>query len=153
MAVLQQRIHGMGEGVTIALDSIRANKVRAGLTILGIAVGVFVVVVISAAIHGINASVAKDFESTGPTTFFVSRYPITFEACDGTSDTCKWLRNPKLTLADVSTLEQLSSVRVAGGRLDTSRPVAYRDKRVAGVQVSGFTGNWQQIDGGGDIYP
>jgi putative ABC transport system permease protein len=153
MSVLQQRIHGMGEGVTIALDSIRANKVRAGLTILGIAVGVFVVVVISAAIHGINASVAKDFENTGPTTFFVSRFPITFEACDGTEDTCKWFRNPRLTLADVAAIEQLTSVRTAGGRLDTSRPVSYRDKRRAGVRISGFTGNWQQIDGGGDIYP
>src|SRR6478735_2103502 len=100
MGVIQQRIHGLREGVTIALDSIRANKVRAGLTILGIAVGVFVVVVISAAIHGINQSVAKDFESTGPTTFFVSRYPISFEACDGTDDTCKWLRNPRLSYAD-----------------------------------------------------
>ena len=135
MGVLQQRIHGMGEGVTIALDSIRANKVRAGLTILGIAVGVFVVVVISAAIHGINASVAKDFESTGPTTFFVSRFPITFEACDGTEDTCKWFRNPKLTLGDVATIEQLPSVRTAGARLDTSRPGAYKAKRVASVVV------------------
>ncbi len=153
MSVLQQRIHGMGEGVTIALDSIRANKVRAGLTILGIAVGVFVVVVISAAIHGINASVAKDFESTGPTTFFVSRFPITFEACDGTEDTCKWFRNPKLTIADVTAIEQLASVRTAGARLDTSRPASYKDKRKASVQISGFTGNWQQIDGGGDIYP
>ena len=143
----------MGEGVTIALDSIRANKVRAGLTILGIAVGVFVVVVISAAIHGINASVAKDFESTGPTTFFVSRFPISFEACDGTEDTCKWFRNPRLTLADVEAIEQLSSVRTAGARLDTSRPASYKDKRAASVQISGFTGNWQQIDGGGDIYP
>ncbi len=153
MSVLQQRIHGMGEGVTIALDSIRANKVRAGLTILGIAVGVFVVVVISAAIHGINASVAKDFESTGPTTFFVSRFPISFEACDGTEDTCKWFRNPRLTLGDVEALEQLSTVRTAGARLDTSRPASYKDKRAASVQISGFTGNWQQIDGGGDIYP
>ena len=153
MNVVEQRIHGLREGVAIALDSIRANKVRAGLTILGIAVGVFVVVVISAAIHGINASVAKDFESTGPTTFFVSRYPITFEACDGTDDTCKWRSNPKLSLADVSMLEQLPSIRTAGGRLDTSRPVTYRDKRIASVQVSGFTGNWQQIDGGGDLYP
>ena len=153
MSLLQQRIHGMGEGVTIALDSIRANKVRAGLTILGIAVGVFVVVVISAAIHGINASVAKDFESTGPTTFFVSRFPISFEACDGTEDTCKWFRNPRLTLADVEAIEQLSSVRTAGARLDTSRPASYKDKRSARVQISGFTGNWQQIDGGGDIYP
>ena len=153
MSVLQQRLHGLGEGVTIALDSIRANKVRAGLTILGIAVGVFVVVVISAAIHGINASVAKDFESTGPTTFFVSRFPITFESCDGTEDTCKWFRNPKLTLADVKALEVLPSIRTAGARLDTSRPISYRDKHLTGIQVSGFTGNWQQIDGGGDIYP
>src|SRR5215217_7844808 len=103
--------HTMKEGVTIALDSIRANKVRAGLTILGIAVGVFVVVVISAAIHGINQSVAKDFESTGPTTFFVSRFPITFEACDGTDDTCKWRHNPRLTYADNKALGELPSVR------------------------------------------
>ena len=153
MSVLAQRLFGMREGVSIALDSIRANKVRAGLTILGIAVGVFVVVVISAAIHGINTSVAKDFESTGPTTFFVSRFPISFEACDGTDDTCKWFRNPPLSLADLATLERLPSVRTAGARLDTQRPVSYKDKRLTGIQVIGFTGNWQQIDGGGDIYP
>jgi putative ABC transport system permease protein len=153
MSVIQQRMHGLREGVSIALDSIKANRVRAGLTILGIAVGVFVVVVISAAIHGINESVAKDFESTGPTTFFVSRFPISFEACDGTDETCKWFRNPPLSLSDVAALERLPSVRVAGARLDTQRSVSYKDKRLSGVQVSGFTGNWQQIDGGGDLYP
>jgi putative ABC transport system permease protein len=153
MSMLAQRLFGMREGVSIALDSIRANKVRAGLTILGIAVGVFVVVVISAAIHGINNSVAKDFESTGPTTFFVSRFPISFEACDGTDDTCKWFRNPPLSLADLATIERLPSVRIAGARLDTQRPITYKDKRLTGIQVIGFTGNWQQIDGGGDIYP
>ena len=51
MSLKGQRLHILGEGVTIALESIRANKVRAGLTILGIAVGVFVVVVISAAVE------------------------------------------------------------------------------------------------------
>ena len=153
MSMFAQRLFGMREGVSIALDSIRANKVRAGLTILGIAVGVFVVVVISAAIHGINNSVAKDFESTGPTTFFVSRFPISFEACDGTDDTCKWFRNPPLSLADLAALGRLPSVRTAGARLDMQRPVSYKDKRLTGIQVIGFTGNWQQIDGGGDIYP
>ena len=52
-----QPLRGRG----IALDSLRSNRVRAALTILGVAVGVFVVVVISAAIHGINASVAQGF--------------------------------------------------------------------------------------------
>jgi putative ABC transport system permease protein len=153
MSMLQQRLFGMREGVTIAIDSIRANKVRAGLTILGIAVGVFVVVVISAAIHGINDSVAKDFESAGPTTFFLSRYPISFEACDGTENTCKYRRNPPLALADVSAIEQLPSVRTVGAQLQTSRNASYRDKRISGVSIVGYTGNWQQIDGGGDLYP
>ena len=153
MANLQQRIHVLREGVTIAIDSIRSNKVRAGLTILGIAVGVFVVVVISAAIHGINASVAKDLESTGPTTFFVSRFPISFEACDGTDETCKFFRNPRLTLTDVDALQRLPTVRTAGARLDTQRNIAYKDRRLRSVDVNAFTGNWQQIDGGGDIYP
>jgi putative ABC transport system permease protein len=153
MANLQQRLHVLREGVTIAIDSIRANKVRAGLTILGIAVGVFVVVVISAAIHGINASVAKDLESTGPTTFFVSRFPISFEACDGTDETCKFFRNPRLTLADVDALQRLPTIRTAGARLDTQRNISYKDRRLRSVDVNAFTGNWQQIDGGGDIYP
>ena len=51
------------------------------------------VVTLSAAVHGINASVAREFESTGPTTFFVSRFPISFENCDGTDETCRWRRN------------------------------------------------------------
>jgi putative ABC transport system permease protein len=152
MSVFQQRLHGMGEGVVIALDSIRSNKVRAGLTILGIAVGVFVVVIISAAIHGINDSVAKDFESAGPTTFFVSRFPISFEACDGTDATCKFLRNPPLTLADVDALAQMPSARSVGAQVQTQRTFSYRDKRVSGVEVDGYTDNWQQTDGG-DIYP
>jgi putative ABC transport system permease protein len=153
MSSAQQRLHILSEGVTIALDSIRANKVRAGLTILGIAVGVFVVVVISAAIHGINESVAKDLESTGPTTFFVSRFPISFEACDGTDETCKFFRNPKLTLTDVDAIQRLPTVRTAGGRLDTQRNISYKDRRLRSIDINGFTGNWQQIDGGGDIFP
>jgi putative ABC transport system permease protein len=153
MSLKGQRLHILREGVTIALESIRANKVRAGLTILGIAVGVFVVVVISAAVHGINDSVAKDLESTGPTTFFVSRFPISFEACDGTDETCKFFRNPRLTLADVDALQRLPSIRTSGGRIDTQRNISYKDHRLRSVDVNGFTGNWQQIDGGGDIYP
>src|ERR1051325_2079617 len=100
MTNLRLRVYGLLEGVTIALESIRANKVRAGLTILGIAVGVFVVVVISAAIHGINLSVARELESAGPTTFFLLRFPIAFSACDGRNDSCAWRHNPPLTLAD-----------------------------------------------------
>src|ERR1700760_3350794 len=126
MKTLLLRIYSLLEGVTIAIDSLKSNRVRAGLTILGVAVGVFVVVVISAAIHGINESVAKDFEPPGPTTFFLSRYPITFEACDGTDDTCKWRHNPRLSYADNKVLNALPSIRAAGAELGLSKEVRYK---------------------------
>ena len=153
MSNLGVRIFGLFEGVTIALDSLRANRVRAALTILGVAVGVFVVVVISAAIHGINASVARDFEKAGPTTFSLSRYPITFEACDGTDDTCKWLHNPRLTFADAKALNTLSSVRAAGAQMGLGREVRYKDRTLSSTQVIGSTANWTVIDHAGDLYP
>ena len=59
-------ISGTVEGIGIALESIRANKVRAGLTILGVSVGVFVVVAIGAMITGINGAVTKDIAGRRP---------------------------------------------------------------------------------------
>jgi putative ABC transport system permease protein len=153
MANFGVRAYSLVEGVAIALESLRSNRVRAFLTILGVAVGVFVVVIISAAIHGINESVAKDLESAGPTTFFVSRYPITFEACDGTDDTCKWRHNPRLSYLDNKAINALPSVKDAGARLILNKEVRYKDRTLGGTQVIGFTANWTRIDGGGDLYP
>ena len=153
MSGLEVRISSLFEGVTIALDALRANRVRAALTILGVAVGVFVVVVISAAIHGINASVARDFEKTGPTTFSVSRYPITFEACDGSDETCRWLHNPRLTLAEAKALNALPSVRAASAQMGLGREVRYHDRALSSTQVIGSTANWTIIDYAGDLYP
>ncbi len=146
-------LFNLGEGVGIGVESIRANKVRASLTILGIAVGVFVVVVIAAAVHGINVSVAKELQSAGPKTFFLSRFPITFEACDGTDATCLWRHNPPLTLADQRAIDALPAIRAAGARLDLALPVKYADRTLSAAQISAFTSNWIIIDGGGDLYP
>ena len=153
MSNLGVRLLGMLEGVGIALDSLRSNKVRAALTILGVAVGVFVVVVISAAIHGINTSVARDFERAGPKTFFLSRFPITFEACDGTDDTCKWRHNPRLTYADAKAIGALPSIRAAAVQMGMNKEVRYKDRDLSSTTVIGETANWTVVDNAGDLYP
>ncbi|MBL0171383.1 MAG: ABC transporter permease [Gemmatimonadaceae bacterium] len=152
MALGSFRLFAVTEGVRIAIDACRANKMRAGLTILGIAVGVFVVVAISAAIHGINQSVARDFASTGPTTFFVSRYPISFEGCDGSDDTCAWLRNPPIRSNEVETLRRLSTIEAVGERLDWSAAARYRDRALSQTSIEGYSAEWTTI-GAPDIFP
>ncbi|MCA0376651.1 MAG: ABC transporter permease [Gemmatimonadetes bacterium] len=152
MSAFTTRLSAVAEGVRIAVDSVRANKVRAGLTILGIAVGVFVVVAISAAIHGINQSVAKDFASTGPTTFFVTRYPISFENCDGSEGSCAWLRNPPLRANEIESLRRLASVEAVGERIDWSAKAKYRDRELPSTAVEGYSAEWTTISAP-EVYP
>src|SRR5205823_7301845 len=82
------------EGVGIALDSLRANKVRAALTILGVAIGVMVVMVIGALISGFNKGVSDMLEQSGPKTFWVGRhFQGGVSICDDTDEDCPWRRN------------------------------------------------------------
>ncbi len=142
----------IAEGVLIAIGSLRGNRVRAVLTIMGVAVGVFVVVLIAAAVHGINTSVARDFESTGPTTFFVSRYPISFEACDGSGDTCKWLSNPPIRESEVEALARLPEALAVGMRLDWSAEASYRGTRLQGTTIEAYSAVWPELSAP-DIWP
>jgi putative ABC transport system permease protein len=138
----------LGEGVVIALDALRANKVRAALTILGIAIGVFVVVIISAAIHGVNRSIAYEFEKAGPTTFFVYRFPITLEACDGSDDTCKWRSNPPLRLREAEAIRRLTTVHGVTIRTGINASMKYKDRQLSSATVNAFTANWLEVSGG-----
>ena len=152
MSAFTTRLSAVMEGVRIAIDAVRANKVRAGLTILGVAVGVFVVVAISATVHGINQSVAQDFASTGPTTFFVSRYPISFENCDGSDGTCTWLRNPPIRPNEVESLRRLPSVEAVGERLDWGTKVKYRERELPSASIEGYSAEWTTISAP-EVYP
>ncbi|HYW50250.1 MAG TPA: ABC transporter permease [Gemmatimonadaceae bacterium] len=145
---LKTTISGTVEGVGIALESIRANKVRAGLTILGVSVGVFVVVAIGAMITGINNAVTKDLAAAGPTTFYVSRAPISFEACDGSEDTCKWRSNPRLTIDDAQTFRALPGIRAVITSIGTGASARYRGQFLSSVSVQSFSTDWLLVDGG-----
>ncbi|HEV8366039.1 MAG TPA: ABC transporter permease [Gemmatimonadaceae bacterium] len=144
------RIASLFEGVVIAIDSIRQNRVRAALTILGIAIGVFVVVVMSAAIHGINSSIATMFQSLGPTTFFVGRFPIELGPCDGSDETCPWRNNPPIRPNEIAALRRLTSLDEVVERTGTSARVKYFNRELPGASIEVYSPNWLVI-GGGDI--
>ncbi len=145
-------LHHSVEGIVMALENIRSNKVRAALTIMGIAVGVFVVVAMTAAVHGIQSSVQRDLASAGPTTFFVFRRADFFEICDGSDETCPSRRNPGLQLAELTAISRLPSIKAAAGQIRGSASFRYRDRELSSAGIDGYTPNWTDVDGG-DIYP
>ena len=139
------------EGVGIAFGALRANKVRAALTIMGVAIGVFVVVVLSSVVTGVNDSFAQDLEAAGPTSFWVYRRPINLSGCDGTDETCPERRNPPLTTAEAEAIERLPTIQAVTAHVGMGASFRYKDRRDnAGMEV--YTTNWTGVDGG-DIYP
>jgi putative ABC transport system permease protein len=137
------------EGVAIALDSVRANKVRAALTILGVAIGVMVVIAMASAITGVNRSVAAQIETLGPKTFFVQRwFQGGINVSDGTEETEPWRRNPWLTVDEAEVVRRLPAIRSVTWRESTNGPVSFGETKIRGVEIVGFSSSWILVVGG-----
>ena len=61
------------EAILIALSSLRANRLRSALTLLGIVIGVMTVITVVSFISGLNDYVEKKIFNLGPDVFIVSR--------------------------------------------------------------------------------
>lgn len=63
------------ESIKLALSSIRSNKLRSFLTLLGIAVGLFSIIIVMTAISAIQANVESVFNSIGSNNFVLQKWP------------------------------------------------------------------------------
>jgi putative ABC transport system permease protein len=62
------------ESLRLAFGTFRAHKLRSFLTILGVLIGVFTIIAVVSVITGLNNSIARDIESMGSNTLYVSKY-------------------------------------------------------------------------------
>ena len=139
----------MLEGSAIALDSIRSNKVRAGLTILGVAIGVTVVIAMASAITGINRSVTGILESAGPKTFFVYRYfSGGLDVSDGSDELSPWRRMPWLTVDEAEVIRELPTVRDVNIGEYANGPVSFDGTELKSVDIAGMSPSWNLVNGG-----
>jgi putative ABC transport system permease protein len=99
------RIVDTKETIKMALDTLRTNKLRSGLTILGIVIGVMTVIIISSVVNGLNNNVSSLVESLGTNVIWVFRFePI------GRRLTSEELTRKQLTLDDAMAMKDLPHV-------------------------------------------
>jgi putative ABC transport system permease protein len=133
------------EGLFIAWDAIRANKMRSILATLGIVIGVVTVTLMGTAIQGLNAAFLRSISTLGADVLYVSRESWFIDSYE------EWLKvrdRRDISLAQIRELErQMTMARAIAPFVDTRAPLKYRNRNATGVTVIGTTEQFQFTSG------
>ena len=129
------------ESVRMALETLRANKLRSGLTILGIVIGVTSVIAISSVINGVNNRVDDFVSSLGSNVFWIFHLPFGVF-----NPTTEQLTRKKLTIEDAIAIRSLPHVVAADAGHRYAKAfgvgnvsVKYQGKKVANTLLESHT--------------
>ena len=129
------------EGLVISLKAIKANKVRATLTTLGIVIGIWAVVTMSTAIKGIDQAFQTGVSSLGSDNLYIDKYEWF------TNDTPFWeLRNRRnLDLDDYRKYRMYARLPLAiAPTIFTRQSLKYEDNVVEQNLMTGTTNEYIQ---------
>jgi putative ABC transport system permease protein len=93
------------EAIRMAMDTLRTNKLRSSLTMLGIMIGVTTVILISSVINGLTGNVNGLIKSLGSNVYWVFRFPVF-----GSRPTAEMLARKQLTYDDGEAMKVLPHV-------------------------------------------
>ncbi len=140
------------ENVRFAVGAIRSHKLRTGLTVLGIVIGVTTVIAMVSIIEGFNANVIKDFQAFGATLVQFQKFDPQFGP--GTRDESQ--RNRKeLTIEDAMAMKELCPSMAAvsperywfaGDNESLNQDVLYKGKEATPDIVVGVTEDYPQAN-------
>ena len=139
------------ETALLALDTLRANKMRSGLTVLGIVIGITSIVGMTSLIRGFDQSMQATMRQLGPNTIFIAK----FSAISLTSGASfiEMARRPNITVDDAEAIKRLvpSAGMVdiwlgAGGGQPMQERIFYRGDRTTAVSIMGTTDRFVEIN-------
>jgi putative ABC transport system permease protein len=118
----------VSENIRQAFSSIRGNKLRSGLTLLGIVVGVFSIIGVMTALGALTNSFDQALSRLGANTFTVKKFP---SLQMGTSDWMKYMRRKQITYAEIRLVRQTVSLPLAVSAEHTYQPLtaAYANEK------------------------
>ena len=133
--------------VAVAIDTLRANKLRSGLTILGVVMGVSTVMAMAAIVQGIKQQIVSTIEIAGPTTFYVmkafSQTPV------DPDNPPKWIRiRPDLTDAEARRIRMLPEIGYSAIWGQAQARLEYKGNRTQALMVFGADQGFPEIYGG-----
>ncbi len=101
------------ESIKMAFESIRTNKLRSILTLIGISIGLFSIIIVMTAIGAIQNSVEDTFTQIGKNNFYIQKMPAI--RMGGPGSWRKYRKRKDLTIEQAKKLKELTTLPVAVG--------------------------------------
>jgi putative ABC transport system permease protein len=140
---------GIREGIGIAVDSLRANKVRAALTILGVVIGVATVMAMASLIVGVRTSVTGELDALGPNNFMVERFDQSqIRIVNDGTERPPWEGKPRITPAEAALVAALPGVQSVTSGVSTNADLRVGTTEIPGVSVRGRGYLWTDYSRG-----
>ena len=134
------------EIVTMAWETLRTNKLRSALTVLGVVIGIMSIVGMTSLIRGFDESLRDSIRTIGPDTIFVAKFSAV--SLSSGASLQEMLKRPNMTPQDADAIGRAPSIEAATVILGNGGPapqerIYYRDQRTKPLNIFGTT----------DVYP
>lgn len=133
----------------MSVDTLRTNKMRSGLTVLGIVIGITSIVGMTSLIRGFDQSLRDSIAALGPETITVAKFSGLSMAAG--NDFQALLMRPNMTPADAEAIQReapsiaIVDIMLGDGGPPTQERVYYRNLRTKQINVLGTTERWPDV--------
>ena len=132
------------DNLSLATDAIRAHKLRASLTVLGLTMGVATLITVMTLVQGANTYVETKIANLGTNVFRVAKTP--FAVVDFTV-VVKALKNKNIHTDDLAAVRELcKSCEIVGASASGTLSIQYQNKQMDDSSIIGYTPNMFDID-------
>ena len=146
MAVMRSGL--FGEIVSMSIDTLRTNKMRSALTVLGVVIGITSIVGMTSLLRGFEESVEAAFKEMGPETITIQKFGLV--SMTSGKSFMEVIRRPNLTMADGRAIErEAPSVGVVdvwlGATGNSQSRMFYGSQRTKRLAILGTTENFAAV--------
>jgi putative ABC transport system permease protein len=140
----------LGEIVTMSVDTLRSNKMRSALTVLGVVIGITSIVGMTSLIRGFDESLRDLFRELGPNTIFVQKFGL-ISASSGKTF-LEIARRPNLSMDDAKAIARecpsvaIIDVWLGGGPGSTRPRMYYGNQKTTQLGILGATENFAAVN-------
>ena len=139
-------LHSLYESIIFAITALRANVMRAILTLMGVTIGIFSIISVFTAIDFLESQINDSVKSLGDNVIYIQKWPWTPPEGESEYPWWRYLNRPQPTLEEMIFLNRKSQLsQSAAFFMSTRQEISYYDNTYGSATIMGVSHDFENI--------